>query len=416
MTSRSVEGMSTSVSRTARSSPSTSRTVKEVWQANVASVGTTAGTVRETNPWTVYVNGMILTSVNGGDSPLQGHLDALNAKTGALMWRWFSTPDPTLLPFILTWTNPVEAATGGAAVLGQARGRHEAEPRLRRDRQRPCQPEPRQESLDVEHRPRSTSRRASWSGTSRASTTTSGTTTARRRRSSTTRRSTERAVAAVGATCKPGYVFMLRRSNGSQIFPVKETPVPNPGNQPLGTPWPTQPETSGGSAQRGRALPDDCPGDRPSWRRRRRRPERRTSRPARSRCRSRVATEVWGTTSQGGPTSPDELRPGDERPDHLCERVADGRGLGLPTSGVGGLRRGPEPLDEHDRLERRLAGVDERRLLQRCPLDGGRGRIRGSNGQPRSGPDCREREEQRRREALRLRREDRQGAAGASKT
>src|SRR5262249_6630371 len=48
------------------------KTGAQVWQAQVAAVGTTAGTVRESNPWTVYADGVVLTSINGGDSPIQG--------------------------------------------------------------------------------------------------------------------------------------------------------------------------------------------------------------------------------------------------------------------------------------------------------------------------------------------------------
>jgi hypothetical protein len=40
-------------------------------------------------------------------------MDAIDLKTGKLVWRWFTTPDPTQLPFILTWGNPAEAALGG---------------------------------------------------------------------------------------------------------------------------------------------------------------------------------------------------------------------------------------------------------------------------------------------------------------
>ena len=46
---------------------------------------------------------------------MRSHFDAYDAKTGVLAWRFWSTPDPTQLPFILTWGNPAEAATGGGA-------------------------------------------------------------------------------------------------------------------------------------------------------------------------------------------------------------------------------------------------------------------------------------------------------------
>jgi glucose dehydrogenase len=57
---------------------------------------------------------VIVSAPNGGESPFRGHLDAYNAKTGALIWRSWTTPDPTQLPYILTWANPAEASQGGA--------------------------------------------------------------------------------------------------------------------------------------------------------------------------------------------------------------------------------------------------------------------------------------------------------------
>ena len=69
---------------------------------------------------------------NGGESPFRGHLDAYNAKTGALVWRSWTTPDPTQLPYILTWANPAEASQGGAARLVDPGGRHGARARLLR--------------------------------------------------------------------------------------------------------------------------------------------------------------------------------------------------------------------------------------------------------------------------------------------
>ena len=91
------------------------KTGHAVWTAAVASVGTYAKSQAISLPFTVYANGVILTGINGGDTPLRGHIDAYNAKTGKLMWRWFTLP--TLSdPEIKTWANPAVAATGGAAV------------------------------------------------------------------------------------------------------------------------------------------------------------------------------------------------------------------------------------------------------------------------------------------------------------
>jgi glucose dehydrogenase len=65
-------------------------------------------------------DGLIFAGPNGSSSPLRGHLDAIDAKTGQLVWRWFTTPDPTQLPFILTWSNPAEAALGGGGTWGSS--------------------------------------------------------------------------------------------------------------------------------------------------------------------------------------------------------------------------------------------------------------------------------------------------------
>ena len=65
-------------------------------------------------------NGLIFGGPNGSSSPLRGHLDAIDAMTGQLEWRWFTTPDPTQLPFILTWDNPAEAALGGGGTWGSS--------------------------------------------------------------------------------------------------------------------------------------------------------------------------------------------------------------------------------------------------------------------------------------------------------
>jgi glucose dehydrogenase len=65
-------------------------------------------------------DGLVFAGPNGSSSPLRGHLDAIDAKTGQLVWRWFTTPDPTQLPFILTWSNPAEAALGGGGLWGSS--------------------------------------------------------------------------------------------------------------------------------------------------------------------------------------------------------------------------------------------------------------------------------------------------------
>jgi glucose dehydrogenase len=91
------------------------------WTAQVSGAGTYgSATGAESQPFTQYYNdgadGVILSAPNGGESPFRGHLDAYNAKTGSLIWRTWTTPDPTQLPYILTWANPAEASQGGAPV------------------------------------------------------------------------------------------------------------------------------------------------------------------------------------------------------------------------------------------------------------------------------------------------------------
>jgi len=61
-------------------------------------------------------NGILLSGFTGAESPVRGHLDALDAKTGKLIWRFWTTPDPVQVPHILTWGNPAEAAVGGGSV------------------------------------------------------------------------------------------------------------------------------------------------------------------------------------------------------------------------------------------------------------------------------------------------------------
>jgi hypothetical protein len=95
------------------------KTGAPVWTAQVSGAGTYgSATGAESQPFTNYYDdggdGVILSAPNGGESPFRGHLDAYDAKTGALIWRTWTTPDPTQLPYILTWANPAEASQGGA--------------------------------------------------------------------------------------------------------------------------------------------------------------------------------------------------------------------------------------------------------------------------------------------------------------
>ncbi len=85
----------------------------------MSGAGVFAGHTTLSPPATSFVedgkDGLVLAGPNYGDAPLRGHLDAYNAKTGALVWRFWTTPDSGQLPAILSWANPAEAALGGGA-------------------------------------------------------------------------------------------------------------------------------------------------------------------------------------------------------------------------------------------------------------------------------------------------------------
>jgi glucose dehydrogenase len=98
------------------------KTGAPVWQASVEGTGTYGSqTSLESQPFTVFcgysqcgADGLVFSGPNNGDSPLRGHLDAYDAKTGKLVWRSYYTPDPSQQPAILSWGDPAEAALGGA--------------------------------------------------------------------------------------------------------------------------------------------------------------------------------------------------------------------------------------------------------------------------------------------------------------
>ena len=98
------------------------KTGAPVWTTSVIGAGTYGDvTGAESEPFTQYydvpgTNGVLLSAPNGGESPFRGHLDAYDAMTGKLLWRTWNLPDPTQVPYILSWGNPAEAAIGGAAV------------------------------------------------------------------------------------------------------------------------------------------------------------------------------------------------------------------------------------------------------------------------------------------------------------
>jgi glucose dehydrogenase len=232
------------------------KTGAPVWTAQVSAAGGFAGHVSLTSPFTVFYedgkNGMVITAPNNGDSPLRGHLDAYDAKTGNLIWRWWTTPDPTQFPFILTWSNPAEAALGGAAVwndpsidpqLGMIfTGTGNAYPYTGRQPGKNLWTES-LVGLDLKTGSLKWYYQAvhhdNWdydcpTPTILFNMTMKG-----------------KMVPGIVGSCKTGYLYELDRRNGHPIFPIPEVPVPdlNGGKgAALNNTWPTQPIPTGGAA------------------------------------------------------------------------------------------------------------------------------------------------------------------------
>ena len=61
----------------------------------------------------LYVKGKVITGVAGGDGPFRGYLDALDAKTGKTLWRFYTVPAPGE-PGSETWVGD-SWKTGGVA-------------------------------------------------------------------------------------------------------------------------------------------------------------------------------------------------------------------------------------------------------------------------------------------------------------
>jgi quinohemoprotein ethanol dehydrogenase len=230
------------------------KTGAAAWTAQVASVGTYGtATHSESNPFTIYYNGLVYAGVNGGESPIRGHLDAYNATTGALVWRWFTLPDPTNFPFILSWANPAEAATGGAAIWSIPA----IDPKLNRIFFGTGNPYP------------YTGRSAGKNLWANSIVSLNASTGQLKWYYQTVHHDlwdydcptpvvlfnatvNGKTVPALAGSCKSGYIYELARSNGHPVFPIPETPVPNLDEgvgQALNGTWPTQPEPTGGAAQ-----------------------------------------------------------------------------------------------------------------------------------------------------------------------
>jgi quinohemoprotein ethanol dehydrogenase len=240
------------------------KTGAPVWTAEVSAAGVFAGHAGLTSPFTTYYDdgkdGLIITAPNQGDSPLRGHLDAYNSKTGALAWRFWTTPDPTQFPYILTWANPAEAALGGNAIwnnpsvdpqLGLAyTGTGNAYPYTGR-----------QPGKDL------------WTSSLIAVDLKTG---ALRWYYQAVHHDMwdydcptpivlfnmtigGKLVPGLAGSCKTAFIYELDRRNGHPIFPIPEVKIPVlPGdNLALNNTWPTQPEPQGGAAQ----IVIHCPTD-----------------------------------------------------------------------------------------------------------------------------------------------------------
>jgi glucose dehydrogenase len=237
------------------------KTGTQVWTADTTGAGTTGqGNVfGESNPPATFVNegkdGLVIAAPNGGDQPLRGHQDAYDAKTGALVWRVWNTPDPTQFPFILTWSDPSAAATGGAAAWSLP----VVDPQLHMVYYGTGNPYPyvgRAPGKDL------------WTETLMAVNLDSG---ALKWYFQTTHHDEwdyddsnpplrlnvningkMTPVVAIGS--KNGWLYVLRATNGGAVpnFSIPEVPVPNLNDgqgAALDNVWPTQPEPSGGAGQ-----------------------------------------------------------------------------------------------------------------------------------------------------------------------
>ena len=231
-----------------------------VWTADNASYGRFGPTSKqESTAVTVFYDdgkdGIVLDASNGGDSAQRGFLDALDAKTGKLIWRWFTTPDVTQYPYILTWGNPAQAVSGGASIwsipavdpqLGRVYfGTGNAYPETGRAPGTSLWSDS-EISLDVRTGALKWYFQAvhhdewdyDWPTPPVLF--------------NTTYKGHE--VKAIAAMNKDGYLFVLNRVNGAKLpnFPWSNVPIPTPlgtAGMSLSNQWTTQPEPTGAAAQ-----------------------------------------------------------------------------------------------------------------------------------------------------------------------
>ena len=222
-------------------------TGKQVWVDTVSDLGISA-------PVPIYYNGMVYVGETGGDILQRGHIDALDAKTGKLVWRFWTTPDASNPTALKTWGGgAAEAAQGGGALWTYGA----FDPATNTGYFATGNPDP--------YSGRGPGKNL-WTDSVVALDATTG----QLKWSYQTLHHDEwdydcstpvmlfdttikgKSVAGVEAGCKSAYTFELNRKTGKPIFPIPETKVPDTSNgkgAALNDTWPTQPIPTGGAAK-----------------------------------------------------------------------------------------------------------------------------------------------------------------------
>jgi PQQ-dependent dehydrogenase (methanol/ethanol family) len=91
-----------------------------LWTTQVGTPGQDTTANQAQTPWALYYNGLVLVGTeNGGTSNMRGHLYALNAATGAVVWSFATTAAPGQ-PGSTTWTGNSWMLGGGDAWIPPA--------------------------------------------------------------------------------------------------------------------------------------------------------------------------------------------------------------------------------------------------------------------------------------------------------
>lgn len=89
------------------------KTGKEVWNITMDDVFQCVCAITSSP---IYVRGKVITGVGGGDGPFRGYLKAFEAKTGKLLWTFYTIPKPGE-PGSETWVGDSWKTGGGATWL-----------------------------------------------------------------------------------------------------------------------------------------------------------------------------------------------------------------------------------------------------------------------------------------------------------